>query len=155
MNIIILPKVKRYKYYLRVIDRFSRWSEAGSLHLVQSKPLPRIKVLNRVGDLQRRIYYVNENMPGGPKLFVKKFREHIWQLWPTPMAHHDKPRLFHHNSLYDCSHVFLRTDSMGKPWNHRMWMIYLQNQYQKSNLRLTLHDQYFITLASVWMTKLW
>jgi cleavage and polyadenylation specificity factor subunit 1 len=60
-------------------------------------------------------FFVNENMPANPQIFMEKFREHMRELRPTPAAHHIKPSMFNLKDLYTCSHVFLRTDAVKSP----------------------------------------
>jgi cleavage and polyadenylation specificity factor subunit 1 len=60
-------------------------------------------------------FFVNENTPADPQIFMEKFREDMRELRPTPTAHHIKPSMFILKVLYTCTHVFLRTDVVKSP----------------------------------------
>jgi cleavage and polyadenylation specificity factor subunit 1 len=60
-------------------------------------------------------FFANENMPADLQIFVEKFREHMRELRPTPMARNIKPSMFILKDLYTYSHVFLKTDAVKLP----------------------------------------
>lgn len=60
-------------------------------------------------------YFINEDMPAEPDIFIQKLREHMRRIRSMPTAHHCKRATFTHKDLYSCSHVFIRVDSTRKP----------------------------------------
>lgn len=59
-------------------------------------------------------FFSSEEMASNPRIFVEDFRVIMQKLRPLPTSHHIKPQLFRYKNLYDCSHVFLRKDSVRK-----------------------------------------
>lgn len=60
-------------------------------------------------------FFVNVEMPADPQIFVEKHREYMRGIRPTPTAHHSKARMFLLHNIYDCTHVFVRSDSVKLP----------------------------------------
>ncbi|KAL1509078.1 hypothetical protein ABEB36_003876 [Hypothenemus hampei] len=60
-------------------------------------------------------FFLNEDLPTDTQVFLEKFRQHMRLIRPIPTAHHYKPKIFQFKDLFNCSHVFLRTDSVKKP----------------------------------------
>ncbi|CAH1379280.1 unnamed protein product, partial [Tenebrio molitor] len=50
-----------------------------------------------------------------PTSFVEIIKAQIQSLRPTPTSRHDTQRVFVHPKLEDCSHVFLRDDTVRRP----------------------------------------
>jgi transposase InsO family protein len=50
-----------------------------------------------------------------PTSFVEMLKAQIQSLRPTPTSRHDTKRVFVHPKLEDCSHVFLRDDTVRRP----------------------------------------
>lgn len=63
-------------------------------------------------------FFINEEMPADPEIFVEKFRKHMQQVRPSPTAFHDRRKAFSHKTLYTCTHAFLRVDAVKKPLQH-------------------------------------
>lgn len=61
-------------------------------------------------------FFLNEELPPDPQWFIEKFREHMRKIRATPVAHHNKNKVFAHRTLYTCSHVFVRIDAVKKPF---------------------------------------
>ena len=47
--------------------------------------------------------------------YLTLLRDKMQELRPTPASHHTKSTFYVHKSLTDCSHVFLRVDTVRKP----------------------------------------
>lgn len=60
-------------------------------------------------------FFVSQDLPAEPQIFLEKFREHMRGLRPTPTAHHNKARMFIQKDIYNCSHVHLRNDAVKPP----------------------------------------
>ncbi|XP_015124483.1 uncharacterized protein LOC107046387 [Diachasma alloeum] len=60
-------------------------------------------------------FFVSEDMPADPQIFLEQFREHIRAMRPTTTAHHTRSRIFILKNLYSCSYVFLRIDAVKRP----------------------------------------
>lgn len=60
-------------------------------------------------------FFVENNAPNDPSIFLEKFKRDIRRLKPTPASHHRTDSIFVHKDLPKCSHVFLRVDSCKKP----------------------------------------
>lgn len=60
-------------------------------------------------------FFVNEDMPPDPQIFVEKFREDMKIVRATLTSHHNKKTSFAHKDLLSSSHVFVRVDSTKKP----------------------------------------
>lgn len=60
-------------------------------------------------------FFISENMPTDPEIFVQKHREYMRALRPTATAHHSKSRMFILKDLNTCSHVFVRSDHVKTP----------------------------------------
>lgn len=59
-------------------------------------------------------FFLNEELPDNPQMYIEKFREHMRRIRPVPTAHHIKGKPFVHKTLYSCTHVFVRVDAMRK-----------------------------------------
>ncbi|XP_066596932.1 uncharacterized protein [Prorops nasuta] len=60
-------------------------------------------------------FFINQELPMEPQIFLEKFRLHMRGLRPTPTAHHSKTKIFLLKGLKDCTHIFLRNDAVKKP----------------------------------------
>lgn len=60
-------------------------------------------------------FFINEDMPPDPQIFIEKFRMHMRKVRATPTAHHHKRKIFIFKDLYTCTHVFVRIDRVKKP----------------------------------------
>jgi hypothetical protein len=60
-------------------------------------------------------FFLDEDLPSDPQMFIEPFREHMRELRSSPTAHHRKIVPFVHKDLHTCSHVFLREDAVKKP----------------------------------------
>lgn len=60
-------------------------------------------------------FFVHSNENNEQLDFVKKHRERMRMLRPTPAAQHNKPRPFRHKDMDTCTHVFIRSDHVKKP----------------------------------------
>lgn len=81
------------------------------------------------------------------QVFMEKFREHMKELQPIPVAHHNKAKPFCFKALHDCTHVFLRcgnNKTLEKPYlgpfkiieriNHKVFCI----DYYGKNYRVNV-----------------
>ncbi|XP_036144890.1 uncharacterized protein LOC118648635 [Monomorium pharaonis] len=59
-------------------------------------------------------FFIDEDLPADPEIFIEKHREHMRLIKSRPTAHHCKTTPFHHPALSDCSHVWLREDCLKK-----------------------------------------
>lgn len=59
-------------------------------------------------------FFLDEDFPPDPQIFVERLRQHIRRVRPSPTAHHNKPRAFILKDLYTCTHVFIRIDAAKK-----------------------------------------
>lgn len=60
-------------------------------------------------------YFTHEEPSQDPFPFLEHLRQAMRNLRPTQTAHHNKPRIFAHKALHDCTHVFVRIDGVKKP----------------------------------------
>ncbi|XP_050339727.1 uncharacterized protein LOC126766071 [Bactrocera neohumeralis] len=77
-------------------------------------------------------FFDTASTPGDPQTFVRKYRQIIQAIRPTPTDHHTKHKLFLLKNLDTCTHVFKRVDSIKKP---------LQQPYTGPCRRQNLHHQ--------------
>lgn len=50
-----------------------------------------------------------------PEMFLTKFRSHMREVRPTATSHHIKDKFFIQKGMHDCTHVFVRVDSVKQP----------------------------------------
>ncbi|XP_015121271.1 uncharacterized protein LOC107044038 [Diachasma alloeum] len=62
-------------------------------------------------------FSISDSVPAEPNFFLENFREHMRRVRPTTTAHHTTARFFMLKDLYECSHVFVRVDTVKKPLN--------------------------------------
>ncbi|XP_029670043.1 uncharacterized protein LOC115239589 [Formica exsecta] len=55
-----------------------------------------------------------EDLPADPEIFVEKHQIHMREIKSQPTAHHHKKTPFYHKNLFDCTHVWIRVDSVKK-----------------------------------------
>lgn len=55
-----------------------------------------------------------EEFTPDPQVFIEEFREHMRMIKPAPVEHKHKRKIFFHNNLSSCSHVFLRVGTSKK-----------------------------------------
>lgn len=60
-------------------------------------------------------FFINENPPESPQIFIEKLREHMRKIRPTPTAYHTNPKVFSYKDLFSCSHAFVQVDAVKKP----------------------------------------
>ncbi|XP_046144930.1 uncharacterized protein LOC123988532 [Osmia bicornis bicornis] len=60
-------------------------------------------------------FFVTVEESTDPQIFLGKFRQHIRQVKPSSVAHHNKPKIFVQKALDTCTHVFVRVDAVKKP----------------------------------------
>lgn len=60
-------------------------------------------------------FFLPEDTQVEPQSFLEPLRLHMRQLRSAPAAHHTKRKPFAHKTLYTCTHVFVRIDSLRKP----------------------------------------
>ncbi|GAB1862847.1 Galactose-1-phosphate uridylyltransferase [Camponotus japonicus] len=60
-------------------------------------------------------FFIEEDLPQDPEIFLEKHRIFMRNIKSQPTAHHHKKTPFFHKNLYDCSHVWIRDDSVRKP----------------------------------------
>ncbi len=60
-------------------------------------------------------FFANDEPEVDPSNFVDKLRLHMRNVRPRPATHHGHHKTFVHPELSDCSHIFLRDDSVRKP----------------------------------------
>ncbi|XP_029158465.1 uncharacterized protein LOC114930794 [Nylanderia fulva] len=60
-------------------------------------------------------FFIDEDPPKDPQIFIEKLRKFMRKIRPTPPAHHIRPRVFSYKDLFSCSHVFVRVDAVKKP----------------------------------------
>ncbi|GFR21753.1 pol polyprotein [Trichonephila clavata] len=54
-------------------------------------------------------------MDSSPIQLVENLKSHFDSIRPSPASNHSKRSVFVHPALKDCSHVFIRNDTMRKP----------------------------------------
>ncbi|GFQ94628.1 pol polyprotein [Trichonephila clavata] len=54
-------------------------------------------------------------MDSSPIQLVENLKSHFDSIRPSPASNHSKRSVFVHPALKDCSHVFIRNDTVGKP----------------------------------------
>jgi cleavage and polyadenylation specificity factor subunit 1 len=59
-------------------------------------------------------FFIEEDPPSDPKMFVEKHRINMRNIKSRPTAHHCKKSPFYHKNLFDCTHVWIRDDSVHK-----------------------------------------
>lgn len=59
-------------------------------------------------------YFYDEQTQPNPHIFVERFRKQMRNVRPTRTAHHIKQQVFTHNTLYTCTHVFLRVSRIRR-----------------------------------------
>lgn len=58
-------------------------------------------------------FFVPQDPPADPQIFVEKHREYMRGLRPTPTVHHNKAKIS--KDLSTCTHVFVHCDHIKKP----------------------------------------
>lgn len=53
-------------------------------------------------------FVLPDDPPLEPCSFVNEFRNHMREVKPVPVSHHHKRKIFIHQNMADCSHVFVR-----------------------------------------------
>lgn len=90
------------------------------------------------------LYGTNITVPGDlvvankfvPEIeFVRKLKSFMSELRPTPTSHHTKSKIFVHKDLNNCTHVFVRNDTVKTP---------LQPSYDGPFEVVKRYDKYFI-----------
>ncbi|KAM0728859.1 Gag-Pol polyprotein [Formica fusca] len=59
-------------------------------------------------------FFIEEDLPSDPEIFIEKHRIHMREIKSRPTAHHHKKTPFFHKNLYDCTHVWIREDAVRK-----------------------------------------
>lgn len=60
-------------------------------------------------------YFIDEEANPDPQEFIEQFRVFMREVRSAPSAHHNKTKAFSHGTLFSCTHVFIRVDSVKKP----------------------------------------
>jgi len=59
-------------------------------------------------------FFIEEDFPVDPEIFLEKHRIHMRNIRSSPTSHHNKKTPFVHKNLFDCTHVWIREDSVKK-----------------------------------------
>ncbi|KAL0124082.1 hypothetical protein PUN28_006108 [Cardiocondyla obscurior] len=60
-------------------------------------------------------YFISEDPTGYPTILADQLREKMRSIRPLPSAHHGKRKVFTHEDLDTCTHVFVRIDRPRRP----------------------------------------
>lgn len=60
-------------------------------------------------------FFLDEEITPDQQPFVEKFCENMRKIRARPAARHDRKRVFVHKTLYTCTHVFVRVDTVKRP----------------------------------------
>lgn len=75
-------------------------------------------------------FFIEEDLPADPEIFVEKHRIHMREIKSQPTAHHHKKTPFYHKNLFDCTHIWIRVDSVKKslqpPYNGPFRVVYIE-----------------------------
>lgn len=59
-------------------------------------------------------FFIEEDLPVDPEIFLEKHRVHMREIKSQPTAHHHTKTPFFHKNLFDCTHVWIREDAVKK-----------------------------------------
>ncbi|XP_018371359.1 PREDICTED: uncharacterized protein LOC108766518 [Trachymyrmex cornetzi] len=59
-------------------------------------------------------FFLEEDLPANPEIFLEKHRIAMRNIKSRPTSHHCNKTPFYHKNLFDCTHVWVRDDSVRK-----------------------------------------